>query len=288
MSDYIGRFAPSPTGPLHFGSLVAAVASYLDAKAHDGQWLVRMEDLDKPREMLGAADDILRTLEQYGFEWDGDVIYQGQRNELYQAYLDHLKQQNLIYPCGCTRKEIDAIAHAGIEGAVYPGTCRDSLAEGKTERALRVRVDVDSLSFIDRLQGVITHHMQQEIGDFVLKRADGLFAYQLAVVADDAEQGVTHVVRGADLLNSTTRQIYLQQQLGLFTPAYAHIRLVMNEAGEKLSKQTHAAPISSQDALTTLKAAMQFLGLTIDEDIDSQDALFSYAATLWSKQAKQT
>jgi len=259
-SRYIGRYAPSPTGPLHFGSLVAAVASYLDARSHQGKWLLRMEDLDKPREMPGAADDILRTLDGYGFEWDGDVIYQSQRDEVYQATLDKLIEMDLVYPCNCSRREISAIAHAGIEGPVYPGNCRSGMSEARKAKAWRVKADAAHVVFKDFFQGSIDHHMRTDIGDFVLKRADGLFAYQLAVVVDDAQQKINHVVRGADLLNSTSRHVLLQYLLSLPSPAYAHIPLVTNVNGEKLSKQTHAAAVLVSDAATHLYNAFQFLG----------------------------
>lgn len=263
MTDYTGRYAPSPTGPLHFGSLVTAVASYLEAKTQSGKWLLRMEDLDKPREMPGAADDILRTLEGYGFEWDGEVVYQSERSDLYQAYLEKLKDQQRVYPCNCSRREIADIARAGIEGPVYPGHCRHGLSSNREQIAWRLRVDTDTLSFTDELYGEIQHHLLTDFGDFVLKRADGLFAYQLAVVVDDAEQGVSHVVRGADLLNSTSRQIYLQQQLGLTTPQYCHVPLVTNAQGEKLSKQTSAPAITVKDASAQLIKALSFLGFDV-------------------------
>ena len=187
-AGYCGRFAPSPTGPLHIGSLIAAVGSYLEARTHDGVWRLRMEDLDPPREMPGAADQILRTLETYGFEWDGDVVYQSQRTSWYEDALAQLRQRGLLYPCGCTRKEIGDSAIQGIEGPVYPGTCRHGLAEGKSPRAWRIRVDDCAISFDDALQGRISQHLSQDIGDFVLKRADGYYAYQLAVVVADADE----------------------------------------------------------------------------------------------------
>jgi glutamyl-Q tRNA(Asp) synthetase len=210
----IGRFAPSPTGPLHFGSLLAALASYCDVKSQGGLWRLRMEDLDKPREMAGAAQHILRTLEDFGFEWDGEVIYQSQRSDLYQDALNQLKAKSLVYNCDCSRKEIADSAQHGIDGLVYPGTCRHK-AVVKVPHAGRVIVDDQPIAFTDAIQGNIQQTLAHDIGDFVLKRADGLFAYQLAVVVDDVEQGVTDIVRGADLLDSTPRQIYLQQRLGL-------------------------------------------------------------------------
>ena len=218
MAAYCGRFAPSPTGPLHFGSLVAAVGSYLDARSHDGQWLVRIEELDPPREMPGAADLILKTLAAYGFEWDGEVVYQSNRHDAYESALESLTRQGLLFPCSCSRREIADSTLGGGEHLVYPGTCRDGLVEGKVARAWRVRVTDADIAFDDNVQGPVSQCLQRDAGDFVLKRADGLYAYQLAVVVDDAWQGITHIVRGADLLDSTARQIYLQRCLGLATP----------------------------------------------------------------------
>ena len=268
-TDYRGRFAPSPTGPLHFGSLVAAFGSYLDAKHHHGTWLVRMEDLDIPRCVFGAAEDILRTLEAFGLHSDETVIYQSQRTEAYEEALRKLQASGAVYPCCCTRKEISDSALLGIEGPVYPGTCRNGIPAGREGRAWRVRTDHppfdklrangSSIEFDDALQGRIAQHLESEIGDFVVKRADGLFAYQLAVVVDDAFQGITHVVRGADLLASTPRQIHLQRLLGLPTPRYMHLPIAVNEAGEKLSKQTLAAPVDSSRAAATLLSVLDFL-----------------------------
>ncbi len=255
----IGRFAPSPTGPLHFGSLLAALASYLEARNKQGQWLVRMEDLDKPRELKGAASHILKTLEQFGLEWDGEVVYQSQRSDLYQAALSKLEQKSLIYSCKCSRKEIADSAIQGIDGLIYPGSCRDQQIT-QVPFASRIKVPSSSIRFEDAIQGVIAQNLASEIGDFVLKRADGLFAYQLAVVVDDFQQGITDIVRGADLLDSTSRQIYLQQQLGYLTPQYAHIPVASNLAGEKLSKQTLAPAIEAKDASAWLIKALAFLG----------------------------
>lgn len=257
---YRGRFAPSPTGPLHFGSLVAAVGSYLEAKSHNGAWLVRMEDLDPPREMSGAADAILKTLDAYGLEWDGPVLYQSTRSEIYEAALAKLRQDGLLYPCACTRKEIADSALPGIEGPVYPGTCRNGLVDGRAPRAWRVRVDVAEIAFEDAVQGHVRQHLADDIGDFVLKRADGYYAYQLAVVLDDAAQAISHVVRGADLLDSTPRQIYLQRLLGLPTPHYAHLPVAVNAAGEKLSKQTLAPPLDAANPGPALWLTLDFLG----------------------------
>jgi glutamyl-Q tRNA(Asp) synthetase len=262
MDQYRGRFAPSPTGPLHFGSLVAAVGSYLEAKSHGGLWLVRMEDLDPPRQQPGAADAILRTLEACGMAWDGNILYQSQRGEAYRAALARLEAQGLVYVCGCSRREI-ADSSLGPDGAlIYPGTCRNGLAPGRTPRATRIRVGDAVIEFEDAAQGKVRQDLAAEAGDFVLLRADGLHAYQLAVVVDDAEQGITDVVRGADLLDSTPRQIYLQRLLGLRTPRYLHLPAAVNAAGEKLSKQTRAAPLDGRDPVPVLAQVTEFLGQT--------------------------
>jgi len=282
-APYRGRFAPSPTGPLHFGSLVAALGSYLEAKRHNGAWLVRMEDIDPPREMSGAADAILRTLEAYGFEWDGPVLYQSQRSELYDAALKKLRNDGLLYPCACTRKEITDFALPGIDGPIYPGTCRDGLPEGRIPRAWRVRVDAAEIAFEDAIQGIVRQNLDKDIGDFVLKRADGFFAYQLAVVVDDAAQGITHVVRGSDLLDSTPRQIYLQRQLDLPTPSYAHLPVATNSAGEKLSKQTLARPLDLTQPVSALWQALDFLGQQPPPALAGENLahLWSWAIAHW-------
>jgi glutamyl-Q tRNA(Asp) synthetase len=270
--QYIGRFAPSPTGPLHFGSLLAAVTSYLEAKTHQGKWFVRMEDVDKTREVEGAADQILKTLVSFGFEWDGQVMYQGQRDDAYAQALTRLKEQQLIYPCTCTRKEIaDSSTQMGAEGAIYPGTCLHQMIKHNHPIAWRVKTEDNVLSFYDAIQGHITQNLVQEIGDFVLKRADGLFAYQLAVVVDDATQGVTHVVRGADLLNSTPRQRYLQSLLGVDSPSYMHIPVATNTQGQKLSKQTLALGLNTKDAVNQLWEALHFLNQNPPETLKHSD-----------------
>ncbi len=264
---YRGRFAPSPTGPLHFGSLVAAVASFLDAKAHGGKWLLRIEDIDTPRTVPGATDDILRTVERLGMAWDESVVVQSTRNGAYRAALENLRARGVLYPCGCTRREIaDSVVH-GIEGYVYPGTCRHGLPAGREARATRVRTTHMPVSFDDAIQGVITQVIERDIGDFVVQRADGLFAYQLALVVDDAEQGITDIVRGADLLDSTPRQIYLQQLLIVPTPRYAHLPVAVNERGEKLSKQTLARAIDTQQPAHEIISALQFLGQTFASEM---------------------
>lgn len=260
---YRGRFAPSPTGPLHFGSLVAAVGSYLEAISRNGSWQVRMEDLDRPRCQQSSADDILRTLAAYGFEWDGEVLYQSRRDEAYQVALDQLRGLGRIYPCACTRRELadSHLTQEAIDGAqVYPGTCRLGLPPGKLARAWRLSIEDEIIAIDDAVQGKVTQVLARDVGDFVLLRADGLFSYQLAVVVDDAAQGITHVVRGADLLDSTPRQILLQQLLILPRPSYAHLPVAIDANGEKLSKQTRALPLSIARPQETLHQVLQFLG----------------------------
>lgn len=259
---YRGRFAPSPTGPLHFGSLVAAVGSYLDARTQGGEWLLRMEDVDTPRNVAGAADGILATLVAFGFEWDGPVLRQSERGEAYAAALAVLQERGLAYPCSCSRKEItDSATRPAIDGGLaYPGTCRQGLPPGREARAWRLRVDNRCCQFSDRLQGPVGQNLENDVGDFVLRRADGLFAYQLAVVVDDAAQGITDIVRGADLLASTPRQIWLQHCLGYAPARYAHLPVATNAAGEKLSKQTLAPALDITGAAAALLRALRFLG----------------------------
>jgi glutamyl-Q tRNA(Asp) synthetase len=263
-----GRFAPSPTGPLHFGSLVAAAASWLDARAAAGRWLVRIEDLDRPRVQPGAADEILRTLEALGLRWDGEVLWQSRREALYRDALERLRADT--YWCGCSRREIaDSSLGLAVDGArIYPGTCRAGLAADRRARALRVRVPDGVVRFVDRVQGEQAQQLARDVGDFVLYRADGLFAYQLAVVVDDAAQGVTDVVRGADLLDSTARQIHLQRLLGVPMPRYLHVPVAVNAQGEKLSKQTGARPVDPSRPAEALAAALAFLGQPPAETLD--------------------
>jgi len=244
---------------LHFGSLAAAVGSYLDAKHHQGTWLIRMEDLDTPRCVPGAAEDILHTLKAFGLHSDVPVVYQSQRTTAYEEALQQLRIIGAAYPCCCTRREIADSALNGIEGPVYPGTCRNGIPAGRTGRAWRTRTDNATIEFDDVLQGRISQHLERDIGDFVVKRADGLFAYQLAVAVDDAFQHITHIVRGADLLYSTPRQIHLQHLLGLSTPTYMHLPVALNAQGEKLSKQTLAPAIGRDDVVTTLIKVLKFL-----------------------------
>jgi glutamyl-Q tRNA(Asp) synthetase len=256
---YRGRFAPSPTGPLHFGSLVAAVGSFLDARAHGGEWLVRMEDLDPPREVAGAAQDILRTLGAFGLHPDRDPVYQSQRGGLYQEALQQLESTGNTYPCACSRRDIERLSD-NSDGRVYPGTCRNGLPPGRRARSIRLRVPEDaSIRFDDRLQGEIAQYLPEACGDFVLRRADGLFAYQLAVVVDDAEQGITDVVRGADLLECTARQVLLYRLLGYTSPRYLHLPVAANRKGEKLSKQTGAPAIDTRQPVITLCRVLEFL-----------------------------
>lgn len=284
---YRGRYAPSPTGPLHFGSLVAAVASYCDARAARGEWLLRIEDVDLPRAQRGADAAILRTLERYGFEWDGAAVLQSERTELYAAAVDRLRESGDLYECACTRRELDP-AHIGPGGErVYPGTCRDGIPvdrRGRAHRALRVRVGDARIEFRDRLQGTQAQDLARDVGDFVVRRADGLYAYQLAVVIDDALQGVTHVVRGADLLASTPRQIFLQQRLGYPGISYLHVPVAINATGEKLSKQTGATPLPD-DPAPALVDAWRFLGQeppdTVDE-VAGVSEFWAHALPLWN------
>jgi glutamyl-Q tRNA(Asp) synthetase len=283
---YRGRFAPSPTGPLHFGSLVAAVGSWADARAHGGEWLVRMEDLDPRREVPGAADGILRTLDALGLAPDGLVVRQSARGDAYRAALDLLRDRGRLFACGCTRREI---ADSGLPGAdgglVYPGTCRHGPPPGRAARALRVRVDDAPIAFDDAVQGEVRQDLGRDVGDFVLLRADGQFAYQLAVVVDDAAQGITDVVRGVDLVDSTPRQIFLQQLLGLPTPRYLHLPVAANAAGEKLSKQTGAPAIDPAQAAPALVAALRFLGQPAPAALGRASArtVLEWAAANWAR-----
>ena len=264
----IGRFAPSPTGPLHLGSLVAALGSYLFAKSADGLWLMRMEDLDAPRVVPGMAYDILRTLEELGFTWDGEVVRQSKRTDAYEAALAELARKGMVYPCGCSRAEIARIGSAphGREDELrYPGICREGLPSGKAARSIRVRVTDEPVVFVDGIMGEVSENLSGSCGDFVVKRADGPFAYQLAVVVDDAEAGVNQVVRGADLLHSTPRQIHLQRILGYATPAYFHLPLVTAPDGAKLSKRESAVSLAEgidlvREGGALLYAALRFLG----------------------------
>ena len=281
---YTGRFAPSPTGLLHIGSLLTAVASYADARSNGGKWLVRMEDLDPPREMPGAASHILHTLEAFGFEWDGEVAYQSRRYALYEETLCRLKSAGLVYPCHCSRKDWQAGARRGADGFVYNGRCRHPgqrpALQGK-QPAWRIRVPDRIIGFSDGIVGGYAQNLAGDIGDFVLLRADGYWAYQLAVVADDAEQGVTHIVRGQDLLVSTPRQIYLQQCLGVPTPQYAHLPLLINTQGQKWSKQTLAPALDLNRREQLLRQVFRYLNLPEAPETDCPAELLDWAVAHW-------
>lgn len=281
---YTGRFAPSPTGLLHIGSLLTAVASYADARSNGGKWLVRMEDLDPPREMPGAASHILHTLEAFGFEWNGEVAYQSRRYALYEETLCRLKSAGLVYPCHCSRKDWQAGARRGADGFVYNGRCRHPgqrpAPQGK-QPAWRIRVPDRVIGFSDGIVGGYAQNLARDIGDFVLLRADGYWAYQLAVVADDAEQGITHIVRGQDLLVSTPRQIYLQQCLDVPTPQYAHLPLLTNAQGQKWSKQTLAPALDLNRREQLLRQVFRYLNLPEAPETDRPAELLDWAVAHW-------
>ncbi len=284
---YIGRFAPSPTGPLHFGSLVAAIASYCDARANGGRWLVRIEDVDRPRSRPGAETAILATLAHFGMHADGEIVRQSERTRCYADAFDRLRANAGVYACACSRRALETAPFGRGGERVYPGTCRDGIPSGRREPARyawRVRVAGARIEYDDRLQGLQEQDLARDVGDFVVWRADGLFAYQLAVVVDDALQGVTHVVRGADLLASTPRQIFLQRLLGYPTPSYLHVPVANNVAGEKLSKQTGAAALP-RDPLPALIAAWRFLGQQLPDAANapaSAGDFWSRAVTAWN------
>jgi len=265
----IGRFAPSPTGPLHFGTLLAALGSYLQAKSCAGSWLLRIEDLDPPRVVSGAADAMLRLLEQLGFEWDGDIIYQSHRFERYRQILDQLLEQGEVFACSCSRREILASApHPGEGGSVYPGTCREGIHGSRSARAIRLRVHDEEIIYHDGIFGEQRQNLERDVGDFVLHRADGLFAYQLAVVVDDIDAGITQVVRGADLLSSTPRQIYLYRCLNLDPPDYFHLPLAFGDNGKKLSKRNgNMGLVTRENGSNMLWKALDFLGQSPPEEL---------------------
>ena len=251
-SPYIGRFAPSPTGPLHFGSAVAAIASFLDARANNGKWLVRIEDLDPPREQPGASESIIESLEWLGLEWDQQIIYQSQRHEIYDQALQALRSSARLFDCACSRREVGT--------GPYPGTCRNGIAADKVPGSVRFRVSDQPIRFVDGIFGEQKECLNETVGDFVLRRSDGLHAYHLAVVVDDAEQLVNHVVRGVDLLSSTGRQIALQNALGYPHPHYKHFPVVCDTAGVKLSKQTGAMGIKPEQVKSIWSRSLAFLG----------------------------
>jgi glutamyl-Q tRNA(Asp) synthetase len=273
---YIGRFAPTPSGYLHFGSLVAALASYLDARAVGGHWLLRMEDLDPPREVAGAQDAILSTLESYGLEWDGELLRQSDRHAEYAALVERLLQQGRAYACTCSRKQLE-----GFHG-IYPGTCRDA-GHPTRDAAIRLRVPDSSYGFIDRVQGDYRQHLGREVGDFVIRRRDGFYAYQLAVVLDDAWQGITDVVRGADLLDSTPRQLYLQELLSLAHPRYLHVPLIIQPDGHKLGKSYRSPALPSDQAAPLLVRALRALGQALPGELEQArpPELLAWAVSHW-------
>ncbi|MCH9026736.1 MAG: tRNA glutamyl-Q(34) synthetase GluQRS [Proteobacteria bacterium] len=259
-AGYIGRFAPSPTGPLHFGSLVTALGSWLDARANKGTWLLRIEDIDPPRERPGAADSIKGTLDALGLHWDGEVIYQGQRLAYFDRALESLIEQQLLYRCVCSRKSMrKTVGEPGHAAGIYPGTCVTRTPGNDQAHSLRIKTSGVHIGYTDRIYGNFMENLATQCGDFIVKRRDGLPAYQLAVVVDDFQQAITHVVRGADLLDNTGRQAYLQSVLGYPRPAYMHLPVVLNNTGQKLSKQTGAHPLTDKTLSDSLLSALAFL-----------------------------
>jgi glutamyl-Q tRNA(Asp) synthetase len=282
-SNYRGRFAPSPTGPLHFGSLVAAVGSFADARHHQGAWLLRIDDLDRQRAVPGADRRILATLDAFGLRWDEALRYQSLNTARYEAALEALRAAGVTYPCGCSRREIRAQGRPGAEGPIYAGTCRNGLPPGRHARSERLRVDAGAIVVEDRIQGRFSQDLGTEVGDFVLRRADGFHAYQLAVVIDDAEQHINQVVRGADLLISTPRQVHLHRLLGLPTPGYAHLPIALGEDGRKLSKSLAAVPVDPADPVPALLRAWRFLGQRpLPEDPQGVDEFWALAIPRWT------
>ena len=262
---YIGRFAPSPTGPLHYGTMVAAVASYLQARAHQGQWIVRIEDVDTTRCIKGADTVILNTLEAFGMHWDGDVMYQTERSAAYEHALEQLKQRELVFPCVCSRKQL--AEKTGEWSPVYPGTCKHVSDWPESDYSIRIKVPDENISFEDSVYGLQQQNLANDVGDFVIRRRDGLFAYQLAVVVDDAFQNITEVVRGTDLIDSTPRQIYLQRCLGYAQPGYLHCPLAIDAAGNKLGKSAGAAAIDATRPLETIMSILEFLGQAVSAEL---------------------
>lgn len=290
---YRGRFAPSPTGPLHFGSLVSALASYLDARHHNGQWLVRMEDLDPPREQAGAADSILRCLEDHGLHWDDILAYQSQRHALYEDYLGRLRERQLLYPCDCTRQDLQTM------GGIYNGRCRNRKVDINQPHALRLKLydlpdqhiglqqTAEELCFIDLIQGPQCQQLRREAGDQILKRKDGLYAYQLGVVVDDIEQHITHIVRGSDLLEVTARQIFLFKLLGAPVPEFGHVTLATQPNGQKLSKQNLAPALDANNANRNLWHALEFLRQQPPQELKNAPPaeLLAWATSNWQLRA---
>jgi len=280
-SGYIGRFAPSPTGPLHFGSLLAALASFLDARAHQGKWLMRVEDLDPPRQPVGSAELILQQLQDLGMDWDDEVLYQSSRLDAYEEVLDRLRGEGLCYACDCTRPQIREM------GLIYNGSCRERSAPPEMPYALRLKTDALEIGFDDEIQGHFAQQLEIDAGDFVIRRKDELFAYQLAVVVDDEFQNITHVVRGWDLLDSTPRQIYLQRVLNYQAMSYAHIPIIVDEKGQKLSKQALAPSIETDRASEVIYKALTFLGQAPPAEIASEcpESQLLWAIESWDSQA---
>jgi glutamyl-Q tRNA(Asp) synthetase len=278
LQTYKGRFAPSPTGPVHYGTLIAAVGSYLQAKKNNGEWLIRMEDVDTTRKIDGADTDILRTLELFGFEWDGEVIYQSRQTEYYEQALEQLISQSLVFPCFCSRKQL-----AGSNSNIYPGTCRQRRLPEKNKHALRVIANNINIEFNDAVMGKQSQNIKQQCGDFIIKRRDGLFAYQLAVVVDDAMQNISEIVRGADLLDSTPRQIYLQQLLHYSTPDYCHLPLAVDATGNKISKSEGGSKINPNDRGKLLISVLEFLGQKPPADLleSNINDIWTWAVKHW-------
>jgi glutamyl-Q tRNA(Asp) synthetase len=275
--DYIGRFAPSPSGDLHLGSLFTAVASFLEARSHGGQWLLRIEDLDTPREIKGAASRIMDTLAAFGFEWPEPVLRQSARIAVYQSVINELEQRGLIYRCRCSRRDLR-------EEERYPGTCRELHWPADTAAALRLRVDAGVIHFEDALQGSFRQDVARSVGDYILQRRDGIIAYALAVVVDDAAQGITHIVRGADLLDSTARQIYLQRELNLPTPVYTHVPVLMEAGGSKLAKSRRSIALDPQAAGRQLCAVLALFALPVPPDLHGAGlrSIWKWAQEHWA------
>lgn len=280
----VGRFAPSPTGDLHMGSLLAAVASFLAARTMAGRWLVRIEDVDQQREVSGAADRILFDLERFGFEWDGAILKQSVRLAAYQAALDRLIKAGYAYPCACSRRKVQAAGLVGVDGYRYDGRCRWGVPAGVVAKAWRLRMPDQQVVYLDGIQGWQGQNLQEDVGDFVLLRADGFWAYQLAVVVDDAAQGITQVVRGGDLLDSTPRQIWLQRLLSYREPQYLHIPVIANEYGEKLSKQTRARALKVGDEALQLWTALYLLWQAPPAELraESLRVIWAWAMANWN------
>jgi len=279
--SYRGRFAPSPTGPLHLGSLTTAVASYLEARVHGGDWLLRIEDIDPQREVRSAVSDILYTLEAHGLYWNGSVTFQSSRSSAYKQAMQQLLDCKLAYPCGCSRRN-RVTGHSGQ--FIYPGTCRQGLLPGMLARTFRVRTNNYPIQFVDGLQGLREQNIESDVGDFVIRRAEGFYAYQLAVVVDDAEQKITHVVRGADLLDSTARQIHLQRCLGYSSPEYTHVPIVVDQSGQKLNKSSGAQALISKNCGNNLWHALKTLDQNPPQSLQSANpsTIWQWAYANWS------